>query len=154
MRVTTSYNGLNDLHVSPRRGWFWYITNAIITGDLGQVCPNPRYKGPNGEVLHWLSCKDLYYIDHERPNRVWIKNRSGYIRNAMKNKSFGVVSVCHGGKWYSVENKGYIEVGPYHKRWWNIEINPFTEEDLNGGVIPEIINCKKNATGDAECWFE
>jgi len=156
-------NNGTTLHVSPRKGNFSWLNETIISNDRFKEenrvkwrCGYHRYdEGPNGEPVYWgFRGMDLMYRDPKIPNRIWIRNRSGYIPKMDKERAFGYVCVCREGKWYMLENCGYIVVGPHKQKWWAIESRPFTEEESNGGIRPEIINCKKSSEGNAECWFE
>lgn len=150
MKVVTSQG--TTLNVSATKTKIWRLVDIIICGVFSSKEFVNRFDGPGGEKLY-RSCRcGMISKDKEHLDRIWLHD-NGYISTLRREKNFGVFNVCHYGTWYSVENKGKCttETGMV---WWNIEIRPFTEEELSGGVIPEIINCEKTKDQCAVCWFD
>lgn len=150
MKIVTSQG--TTLNVSATKTKIWRLVDIMVYGIFSSKEFVNRFDGPGGEKLY-RSCRcGMISKDKEHLDRIWLHD-NGYISTLRREKNFRVFNVCHYGTWYSVENKGKCttETGMV---WWNIEIRPFTEEELSGGVIPEIINCEKTKDQCAVCWFD
>lgn len=151
MKVVTSQG--TTLNVSATKTKIWRLVDIMIYGIFGSAEKFVfRFDSPNNEQVYRNCRCGLICKDSDHLNRIWLHDK-GYISALQREKHFGIFYVCHRGKWYSIENKGKTTTRT-GLVWWNIEIMPLTEEELSGGVIPEIINCEKTKDQCAVCWFD
>lgn len=150
--VHASERGANKVCTSTKKSNFWYMVNSWIQNNFGYEIP--RFKGKHGEPVYGsYRNHDFMYKDSTHDNILCVRSMGNYVRTTVRETVFGTRYVCYYNKWYTIENRGFEDVGKTRQRWWNLEIKEANEDQLKQW-LPDIYNCEKTKDGSAEAWIE